>query len=485
MPAPTDHGALPPWTQADLPEPRPFSLVNALKTIGPGAILLVAAIGGGEWIVGPMMVVNYGPSILWIATAAIILQSLFNLEGIRYTLYTGEPILTGIMRLSPGPALWATVYGLLAVTQLATPALAKGCAAVLFAAYQHRLPDEGDESKVIGIASALIIGSVLLLLSGKSIERLLERLSWCMILFIFAFLTAVNVLFVPLSVWKQTALGFVTVRALPDDVNLLLLCTFAATAGSGGLGNLVISNWFRDKGFAMGGRVGGIGGVLAHDHAKLQPVGCVFPVTGENLHRWRTWWNYTLLDQAGLWCLGCLVGMFLNVNLTAGIVPANEELKGFAAGAFQAKYMADQLWSGFWGLTLVNGFWILFSTHLGNTDTLVRTLCDMGWAGLPGIRRWDAARVYAVILCVLTGWGLFSIHLGNVLQLFTVLGVVASPILALAAVQILRVNLRFLPREVRPPWWRCAALGLCAAAYGGITLVVLVDLLQPVWKPVP
>ena len=115
MPPPIDHGALPPWTQADLPEPRPFSFVNVLKTIGPGAILLAAAIGGGEWIVGPMMVVKYGSAILWIATAAILVQSLFNLEGIRYTLYTGEPILTGIMRLSPGPAAWATVYALLGI----------------------------------------------------------------------------------------------------------------------------------------------------------------------------------------------------------------------------------------------------------------------------------------------------------------------------------------------------------------------------------
>ncbi|MFO1092878.1 MAG: Nramp family divalent metal transporter [Planctomycetaceae bacterium] len=98
-PAPVpDHGCLPAWEPADLPEPLPFNVKNALKTIGPGAILLAAAIGGGEWIIGPMMVVKYGAGILWIATAAIILQMLFNLEGCRYTLATGEPILTGIMR---------------------------------------------------------------------------------------------------------------------------------------------------------------------------------------------------------------------------------------------------------------------------------------------------------------------------------------------------------------------------------------------------
>ena len=33
-------------------------------------------------------------------------------------------------------------------------------------------------------------------------------------------------------------------------------------------------------------------------------------------------------------------------------------------GAFQARYMAEKLWVGFWALCLLNGFWILFSTHL-------------------------------------------------------------------------------------------------------------------------
>ena len=39
-----DHGQLPPWQPADLPEPLPFSFRNTLRTIGPGAILLAGAI---------------------------------------------------------------------------------------------------------------------------------------------------------------------------------------------------------------------------------------------------------------------------------------------------------------------------------------------------------------------------------------------------------------------------------------------------------
>lgn len=473
---PLDCGTLPPWTRADLPEPLPFSLVNLFRTIGPGAILLAAAIGGGEWIVGPLTTIKYGREILWIATLGILLQTVFNLEAARYTMYTGEPIITGFMRLRPGSRFWAWFYILIGVAQLATPALAKGCATVLFAALFSRLSTESDTPVVNMIGVGVVIGSVLLLLSGKRIEKVLERLSWIMIVLIFSFLILVNFLFVPLEDWIRTTRGFLSIHPLPDGMDLVLLATFAATAGSGGLGNLAISNWFRDKGFAMGARVGAIENVLAGEQDGLKPVGVVFPVTQENLRRWKTWWRYAVLDQTALWGFGCFLGMFLNVNLAASIIPEGAQVSERTAGAYQAQYMADHLWSGFWMLTLINGFWILLSTHLGNTDVLIRTVSDICWAAFPSVRRRSIGYLYFVLLAALTVWAVFAIHLGHVLELFKVLGIVANPIMAIAAVQILRVNRRFLPPEIRPPLWRQIGLVLCAIAYGGLTLALVYDI---------
>ena len=137
--------------------------------------------------------------------------------------------------------------------------------------------------------------------------------------------------------------------------------------------------------------------------------------------------------------------------------------------------MADQLWWGFWHLALFNGFWILFSTHLGNTDVLVRTVSDISWVAFPKVRRWPESRLYAVLLLLLTTWAVFAVRMGTVLQLFEVLGVIACPIMAIGAIQILRVNTRFLPVELRPPLWRRLGLVLCALVYGGITVAL-------VWK---
>lgn len=456
---------LPDWERGELPEPLPFSFANAMRIIGPGAILLATSIGGGEWLVGPALGVQHGAGLFWIATIAIVLQVLFNLEAIRYTLYTGEPAAVGIMRLAPGSRFWATVYTVLTVAQLGLPALAAACSSVVFAAFAGRMPGGADSGALQWVTYGVMALAVLVLSSGRTIERMLEAASWAMITFIFLFLTVVNVYFVPLDNWLRTASGFFQFGHIPEGADIILLATLAATAGSGGIGNLVISSWVRDKGFGMGGAVGAIPAAIGGRSVTLSRVGKVFPITAENLRRWALWWKYVQLDQVWLWALGCFVGMFLNVNLATAIIPKGTDLSAVGAGAFQAQYMAEHLWKGFWFLALLNGFWILFSTHLGNTDTLVRTVTDIFWVVTPERRGVSVGTIYYSLLAVFTAWGIIAVNWGSAMTLFKALGVIASPILALASIQLLLVNTRLLPAELRPPLWRRGALLASAAFY--------------------
>ena len=109
-----------------------------------------------------------------------------------------------------------------------------GCANVLFAAAAGREPGSGDSRSLMWIAYAVLAACVILLLSGRSVERTLERLSWAMIVIVFTFLLVANVLFVPADGWVRTAVGFLTPQPLPANMDVLLLGVFAATAGSGG-----------------------------------------------------------------------------------------------------------------------------------------------------------------------------------------------------------------------------------------------------------
>ncbi len=137
---PPSHGELPRWDVADLPAPPPFGARNLFKIIGPGAVMAATSIGGGEWLVGPAAAVKYSSAIFLIATIAIVLQVIFNLEAIRYTVYTGEPIYGGIMRLKPGPKFWAAFYTVIGFFQLGWPALAGSAAATLLGAWMGRMP---------------------------------------------------------------------------------------------------------------------------------------------------------------------------------------------------------------------------------------------------------------------------------------------------------------------------------------------------------
>src|SRR6187200_3104558 len=238
MTLPADHGALPRWDVSDLPAPLPFSGRNLLKVIGPGAIMAATSIGGGEWLVGPAAAVKYSSAIFLIATIGIILQVTFNLEAIRYTVYTGEPIFGGFMRLRPGPKFWAAVYSVLGFFQLGWPPLAGSAAATLLGAWLGRMPGAPDAATQSWVAVGLIVVIVLILSFGGTIERMLEYFAWTMLALVFLFLIIVNVAFVPLAHWWQTFTGFFRLDGLTDPIDWALLGALAGTAGSGGMGNL-------------------------------------------------------------------------------------------------------------------------------------------------------------------------------------------------------------------------------------------------------
>jgi hypothetical protein len=187
--------------------------------------------------------------------------------------------------------------------------------------------------------------------------------------------------------------------------------------------------------------------------------------------------RYVVADQVWVWGLFCFLGMYLNVNLATHVIPHGENMQGLGAGAYQATYLR-QIWTGFWFLTLFNGFWILFKTQLGNTDILVRTVTDALWMSSSRVRAWKGGRIqwiYYSILAIFTVWAFLAIRVASPMTLFKIVANVAGLVLAIAGVQIFRVNRRFLPRALRPPLWRELLLLSCAAFYAFFSFFVLRD----------
>lgn len=111
-----------------------------------------------------------------------------------------------------------------------------------------------------------------------------------------------------------------------------------------------------------------------------------------------------------------------------------------------------------WFITLLVGFWILYSTQLGITDVFVRTVTDMIWSGSSHVRAWrggDIRFVYYGVLTLFTIWGVF-ILLSGVRPLFLVLlgANMAGLNFVFLGLHTLYINRKFLPAQLCPPLWR-------------------------------
>src|SRR5690242_8183634 len=196
------------WRVGELPQaPRPRGL-GWFSAIGPGVIALGVSIGSGEFLLGPAAFVKYGLSLLWVVGVAALLQTLLNLELMRYTMATGEPIMTGFMRTRPHATFWAWFYAVFYFLQMGWPGWAGAAAGAIFFLFTKRLPGGSDSGLVyaIGVSLFLLCGVVLMI--GRRIERTLEVLNWIMIAAIIGGLGLLALMFVPLSIWAAGVAGF-------------------------------------------------------------------------------------------------------------------------------------------------------------------------------------------------------------------------------------------------------------------------------------
>lgn len=463
-----DAGLMPPWGRAELPAPPAFTFKNVLRTVGPGVIGLGIAIGSGEWLLGPSMIVNYGAAFLWITTIAVLLQTLLNVEMARYTLYTGEPIISGFMRTRPGPSFWGWTYVVLGFLQYGWPGWALASATATAAILLGRLPtaDDAGMVKLIGYVTFGICFAIAL--SSKKIERTVEYAMWIMVAGIVLFLLAIDVFTVSAANWARVGSGFVNFGRLPEGADWLLVGGFAAYSGLGGIGNAFVTNWMRDKGQGMGATVGYIPGALG-DKLSLSSHGNVFEVNPESLKRWNNWWKFVYVDQWMIFALGSIIGMALTALLTLQYVPLGTKVGGWAVANMQAEAIRGVHGNLFFYMTLLCGFWVLFSTQLGIVDGMPRTATDVLWTGSSAVRNWrggDVRAIYYGTLAAFAIWGAIALNLAQPLALIVISANVAGFIALMLSIHTIIINRKFLPRALQAPLWREGALVLTALFYG-------------------
>ncbi len=212
-------GSIPRWTTAELIDAPRFSARNWALLIGPGLVLGASAIGGGEWLVGPLVTAKYGGALMWLATLSIVAQGLYNLEISRYTLYTGEPIFTGKMRTLPGPLLWVGVYLLLDFGSIFPYLAANAATPIAAVLLGGQLPDPDNIAsdwwmiKLISIAVFLL--SMLPLIFGGKIYNSVKVVMTFKLVVVVGFLLVLAVFYSRPSTWIEIASGFLKFGNVP------------------------------------------------------------------------------------------------------------------------------------------------------------------------------------------------------------------------------------------------------------------------------
>jgi hypothetical protein len=470
-------GRGPAFPITDMPEPpKILGPKNLFLVLGPAVIALGGSIGGGEWLVGPSLFVKWGLVLLWITTVSTTLQTFLNLEMTRYTLYTGEPITLGFMRLSPGKSFWGWFFVILGFLERAMPGWAISTATAIAAFQLAKIPGAGDQGLVVIWGYVIFILCAVLVSVGGKIERTLEIVNWVMVAIILVGLLILDIWLAPAAVWGEALVGYVSFGQIPSGVNMLLLGALVGYSAYGGFGNNCITNWYRDKGYGMGGKIGYIATAVGGKTVHVSPSGMFTRVTTENIARFKGWWKLLNIDQWGVFWLGGMLGMLLPGVLYVAMIPKGTTLPNWGIAVSSASGLMQRFGIGGLYLTAFFGFWILFSTAISNVDLVARQATDMLWFASERARKWaklDIRRIYYVLLLAIVIWGSLYMNITVPVLVLAFSANIANFTMALSSLLTIIVNRKFLPKEAQPAMWR-EVIMVCITLFFGFFFLLFI-----------
>ncbi|MEW6476642.1 MAG: Nramp family divalent metal transporter [Actinomycetota bacterium] len=475
----------PPLQVADLPTPEEVWRVphvgrkEAFKyAVGPSLIALGAAVGSGEWLLGPLSVGKRGfTGIGWIITVSILLQVIYNIECSRYVVATGEVPIVGFARVPPGRRFWVPFSLFLIFFAYIWGGWAKGAADGLFALINGRVPDPEADKATVELLAVVLLAAILGITVGfRRISRGLEFVSGAMVAFVIAYLVILSVAIVPFDVWWDGITGFLSPARPPKGITATELGSLAGFAALLSGFNWMMLNHYRDKSYGMGHRVGFFAGMRG-EQRTVRDSGFTFPDDPENASRWKRWMRFLYLDMWGVFLTGAIVGMLVptslmrHLALSSGRQPERGDVTTFAASVLDTQY-------GRWlfYMTLFVGFIILFSTQLSIFEALVRNATDAANIS-PRIQKatgGDVRRFYFGFMVALLATIGIVLHFFQPTELIQIsanmsnLGAIIFPFV------FIYLNRR-LPKAARPTKWAYAGLMANVVFFGFFFLNFVVE----------
>ncbi|MSU54487.1 MAG: hypothetical protein EXS48_01430 [Candidatus Staskawiczbacteria bacterium] len=441
------------------------------KALGVGIVVMGLAIGTGELILWPHLITKYGPQLLWMALIGITFQYFINQEVARHALATGESFFTSSSRIFK----WFAPFWLLsAVLLYIWPGWASTIGTIL-----KELLGFGDHL-LWAVASLLLV--LVLTFTGKVAYTLLERSLkftvpiFCGLLLINSFLT------LSWDTIKEGIAGVFSFGYLPDGIDISILIGAIVFAGAGGLLNLCISLWYRDKQAGMGKYVGRVINPITGKTESVSFKGYTFQPDQKSMAHWKEWMRFIRLDQGIIfWLLGLITLVLLSLNAYAVLTPKGILPEGLNVAIAQAHIFGEH-----WGMFGFNSFLImsalmLFSVMWTIIDAFARIVADILYVNshtgpfkkyLGKIENISISQLYYGLVVVIVLTSMFFLPLKQPLALLTISAVLGGVVMAVYTPVLLYLNNFKLPKPLRPGIFTNMMMIIASLFYISATIII-------------
>lgn len=457
---------LPPVTYRELPEPLPLR-----RIIGPGVVLAAGGIGSGEFVLWPYVSQQTGLGFLWAAVLGTLIMFFIATECCRYTLATGETIITGFTRLWKP---WWIGFIILAMLPNLWPGYATGTATLVTFAT--------GGGPVILLTILFLLAIVLSLTLSPVVYRMMENVMTIRmaITLIFLIIAAVVSVTIQGTAWRDFAVGFGQVGQIPQGIPFSVLAGAVAFAGAGGTGVLMASNYVRDKNLGMGAHIPRIVSPITGNEEPGSNVGHFFPLTDENMRRWRRWWKAANWDQL-LTFFGFTIFAICVMSVLAYATTFGEDVgEGFDFLQAEGEQLGTLIGEWFTIFFYLAGALALFATNLAVWDQIGRITADALKANrLQESQFWTESKVYFATLVALFTFSVIVLASGlqQPLVLLVITSVLSGVTSFVYCALIVQLNRFALPRQVRMGSARFAVMSFAVVFYGFFFIITVLSLL--------
>lgn len=445
--------------ERDLPEPPHWR-----RAVGVGIVVVGMAMGTGELILWPHLVARYGLDILWLALIGITIQYFINQEVARHTLATGESFFTASARsLKYSPLLWLGAAILLYIW----PAWAAALGTII--------------ARLVGIGSYTLwawvsLGFVLALTyAGATAYRMLERALTITVPVFFFLLVLISFHNISPGLLADALRGIVNFGYVPFNVDWNVLLGAIVFAGAGGMLNLCVSLWYRDKQLGMSHYAGHITNPMSGKPEAVSVTGFKFVETQEHMRRWRGWMRYVRVDQGVIfWFVGLVSVFLLSVNAYAVLSPLGVVPSGLELVSAQARIFSESFGRAGEVLYLLMAYLMLFSVMWTVLDALTRIVSDIihtnsrVGALMPlfkPLERLSIHTLYYGLMLLFVGMSALLVPLQQPLNFLIISSVLGGLTMAVYIPLVMYLNNTTLPRALRPGLTTNAVLIASTAFY--------------------